>query len=462
MENNLKYDLDKEPIKKLLVKLAIPTIFAQIINMLYNIVDRVYIGHIPKVGDLALTGVGVCLPLIMIVAAFAAFVGMGGAPRASIFMGKKDLKSAENILGNCFILQIIISIILTILLLVFNKPLLLAFGASKNTIDYSLNYMNIYAIGTIFVQLTLGLNLFITAQGFTKIGMISIAIGAISNIILDPIFIYVFNLGIKGAAIATIMSQAISCFWILLFLTGDKTKIKIKAKNFILKASIVFPALALGSSSFVMQASESVISLCFNSSLLKYGGDVAVCTMTILTSVMQFAMLPLQGLGQGAQPILSYNFGAKKINRVKETFKYLLLFSLIYSFVLWLFVMIFPSAFIKIFISDKKIIEFATSALRIYMATSFMFGIQIACQMTFTSLGNAKSSIIVAVTRKFVLLLPLIFIMPQIFTKDKTRSVYLAEPIADFIAVSFTAVLFYFEFKKVLNNNLKLNDKLIN
>ena len=313
--------LGTEPVGKLMFRLAIPTVAAQLINMLYNIVDRIYIGHIPDVGAMALTGVGVCMPLIMIVTAFAALVGNGGAPRASIFMGKGERETAEKTLGNCFIFQIIISVVLTVILLAGNRTFLLAFGASENTIGYATAYMNIYAIGTIFVQLTLGMNAFITAQGFAKTGMLSVLIGAVINIILDPIFIFVLNMGVRGAALATILSQAVSCIWVLWFLFGKKTTLKIKFKYTKLEKKIILPSLALGLSVFIMQASESIISICFNSSLLKYGGDIAVGAMTILTSVMQFAMLPLQGLGQGAQPIISYNYGSQNAVRVKSAFK---------------------------------------------------------------------------------------------------------------------------------------------
>ena len=442
--------LGTEPIGKLLAKLAVPTVAAQIINMLYNIVDRIYIGHIPKEGALALTGVGVCMPLIMIVTAFAAFVAYGGAPRATIFMGKGDNKTAEKILGNCFIVQIIISVLLTAALLLWNRDFLLAFGASENTIDYGVAYMNIYALGTIFVQLTLGMNAFITAQGFAKTGMLSVLIGAVINIVLDPVFIFGFHMGVRGAALATIMSQAVSCIWVLLFLFGKKTHLKIKTDNMKLERAIVLPCLALGLSNFVMQASESVISVCFNSSLLRYGGDIAVGAMTILTSVMQFAMLPMQGLGQGAQPIISYNYGAGNVKRVKGAFKLLLKCSLIYSCLLWMFVMIFPQRFASMFTSDADLLSYTQMALRIYMGSMLLFGIQMACQMTFIAIGNAKASILVAVMRKFILLIPLIYIMPHIFTADKARAVYMAEPVADFFAVCFTAVLFYFQFRKAL------------
>ena len=442
--------LGKEPVGRLLLQLALPTVAAQVINMLYNIVDRIYIGHIPEVGTLALTGVGVCMPLIMIVTAFAAFAGYGGAPRASIFMGKGDDQSAEKTLGNCFVVQIMISAVLTAVLLLWNRDFLMAFGASENTIEYGVSYMNIYAIGTLFVQLTLGMNAFITAQGFAKTGMLSVLIGAVANILLDPLFIFGFQMGVQGAALATILSQAMSCAWVLAFLFGKKTRLQIRRKNLRLQAKIIFPSLALGLSTFIMQASESVISICFNSSLLQYGGDVAVGAMTILTSVMQFAMLPLQGLGQGAQPIISYNYGARNATRVKDTFRLLLKASLCYSTLLWALVMIFPQMFAAMFTADPGLLEFTKTALRIYMACLLLFGIQIACQMTFTSLGKAKASILVAVMRKFILLIPLIYILPQIFRVDQTMSVYMAEPVADFLAVAFTSVLFTFQFRKVM------------
>ena len=447
--NDKKEFLATEPIGKLLFRLSIPTVVAQLINMLYNIVDRIYIGHMPGDGSLALTGVGVCMPLIMLVSAFAALVSSGGAPRASIFMGEKDNESAEKTLGNCFSLQIVVSVILTAVLLIWNKDLLLAFGASENTIGYATDYMSIYAIGTLFVQMTLGMNTFITAQGFTTVSMVSVIIGAVCNIVLDPIFIFGFQMGVKGAALATIISQMLSCVWIISFLCGKKTQLKIKKENLKLRADIILPCIALGTAAFVMQSSESVISVCFNSSLLKYGGDIAVGAMTIMTSVMQFAMLPLQGIAQGAQPITSYNFGAKNAGRVKKTFRLLLITCLTYSIALWTAVMIAPEVFVKIFTSDSTLAQFAAPMLRIYLGGLGLFGIQIACQMTFTSLGKAANSIVVAVVRKFVLLLPLIYIMPSLLA-DKTQAVYMAEPVADIIAVTFTAILFTFQFKKAL------------
>ena len=417
--------------------------------MLYNIVDRIYIGHMPGDGSLALTGVGVCLPLIMIISAFAALVASGGAPRASIAMGKGDHDLAEKLLGGCFTLQIVISAILTAVMLIWSRDLLLMFGASENTIGYAADYMRIYAIGTLFVQLTLGMNAFITAQGFATTGMLTVLIGAVANIALDPLFIYGLGMGVRGAALATVISQGLSCMWVICFLRGKKTLLRLKRENLLVSLKLILPCVALGLAAFIMQSSESIISVCFNSSLLRYGGDVAVGAMTILSSVMQFAMLPLQGIAQGAQPISSYNYGARNADRVRQTFRLLLQVCLAYSVVLWAGIMLFPRGFAGIFTPDAELLDFTARALRIYCAMLFLFGIQIACQMTFVSIGNAPCSILVAVLRKFVLLLPLIFLLPSLLP-DKVTAVYLAEPVADAIAVTCTALLFSRQFKKAL------------
>jgi len=342
-----------------------------------------------------------------------------------------------------------LSVILTVALMIWNEDLLLAFGASENTIKYATEYMRVYAIGTIFVQLTLGMNAFVAAQGFTRISMFSVIIGAIANIILDPIFIYGMDMGVRGAALATVISQALSCVWVVSFLCGKKTLLRLKKETLLPSPKIVLPCLALGTATFIMQASESVISVCFNSSLLGYGGDIAVGAMTILTSVMQFAMLPLQGIAQGAQPILSYNYGAKAADRVKKTYRILLVSCLVYSVALWGSIMLFPRAFAAMFTTDTALLDFTEGVIRIYFGGMFLFGVQVACQMTFVSLGNAPSSVIVAVVRKFVLLLPLIYVMPNL-VEDSTLGVYLAEPIADIAAVTFTTVLFIFQFRKAL------------
>lgn len=439
-------DLGKEPVGHLLFILAVPAITSQVVNALYNMVDRMYIGHIPEVGSAALTGVGVCFPIIMIISAFAYLFGMGGAPRASIFMGKKDNDTAEKILGNCTTSLMIIAVLLTVLVLIFQEPLLYLFGASENTIGYAMDYMTIYAIGTIFVQLTLGLNAFISAQGFSKISMLTVVIGAVTNILLDPIFIFGLNMGVQGAAVATVMSQALSAIWAFWFLSGKNTILKLKRENLKINFHILLPCIALGVAPFAMQATESVLVLCFNSSLLKYGGDLAVGAMTILSSVMQFAMLPLQGLTQGGQPIISYNYGAKQGDRVQKAFKLQTISCFSYSSILWLLIMIFPSLFVAIFTSDSQLTEITIWALRIYMAGVLLMGIQISCQQTFIAFGNSKKSAFLAVFRKILVLIPLIYILPM-FISDQVFAVFLAEPIADTIAVLTTSTMFYFEMK---------------
>lgn len=442
-------DLGKEPIGHLLLILALPSITSQVVNALYNMVDRMYIGHIPEIGSAALTGVGVCFPLIMIISAFAYLLGMGGAPRASICMGRKDNKGAEKIMGNCFSSLIIVSIILTAVVLIFQDPLLYLFGASENTIGYAKEYITIYAIGTIFVQLTLGMNSFISAQGFSTISMMTVCIGAVTNIILDPIFIFVFNMGVAGAAWATIISQALSALWAVWFLSKGKSILHLKKENLRIDMKVLAPCIALGVAPFAMQATESVLVLCFNSSLLRYGGDLAVGAMTILSSVMQFAMLPLQGLTQGGQPIISYNYGAMQAQRVKKAFRLQTIACFTYSSLLWAAVELCPSSFVAIFTNEPQLSEITVWALRIYMAAVLLMGIQVSCQQTFIAFGNSKISAFLAVFRKIIVLIPLIFILPQ-FMQDDVFAVFLAEPIADTIAVITTATLFAFEFKKVM------------
>lgn len=446
--NNNRY-LGSEPIGPLLAKLAIPTVAAQIINMLYNLVDRIYIGHIPGTGGLALTGLGVCMPVILIVSAFAALAASGGAPRAAIAMGRGDTTEAERILGNCTVLLAGLALVLTGVLLAFARPMLLAFGASENTVGYAVSYLRIYALGTLSVQLTLGLNAFITAQGFARTGMLTVLIGAVCNIVLDPILIFGFDMGVAGAAWATIFSQTLSAVWVVAFLCGKKTILRLRAQNLRPAAAVLGPCVGLGLATFIMQASESVIAVCFNASLLRYGGDLAVGAMTILTSVMQFAMLPLQGLGQGSMPITSYNYGAGNRARVKQSFFLLLKCTLGYSMTLWALLMLFPGAFARIFSSNAELVAFSARALRIYAAGLGLFGAQMACQMTFVSIGYARASILVAVMRKFVLLIPLIYLLPCFFA-DKTTAVYLAEPVADLCAVTFTVILFSFQFRRAL------------
>lgn len=437
------------PIGKLLFSLAMPSIAAQIVNLLYNMVDRIYIGRIPGEGALALTGLGVTFPILTLIAAFAALVGFGGAPRASIAMGRGENETAEKILGNCVFTLCVLAIALTVIFSLFAEPILYAFGASEDTIVYALPYMRIYVLGTIFVQITTGLNAFITSQGFSNVAMKTVMLGAGLNLVLDPIFIFGFHMGVQGAAAATVLSQAASAVWVLRFLSGNKTTLRIRKKNLRCSFAVMAPVLALGASPFIMQSTESLLSVCFNTSLQKYGGDMAVGAMTILSSVMQTAMMPLQGLCQGMQPIASFNYGAKNMERVRRVFLITLVSCLGYAFVIWGAAMLLPKTLAGIFTTDAALKDYAAWAMRIYMGAIGLFGAQIACQQTFVALGKAVHSLFLAVLRKIILLIPLIYILP-LFLEDKVFAVFLAEPIADFLAVCTTVVLFFSTAWKIL------------
>ena len=440
-------DLGKDPVGPLLLKLAAPAIASQLVNALYNVVDRMYIGHIPGEGAAALTGLGVCFPLIMLISAFANLIGMGGAPRASIMMGHGDEKAAERILGNCFATLVALAVALTVFSFAFMRPMLMLFGASEATIGYAVDYMEIYAAGTIFVQLTLGMNVFITAQGFSKISMMTVVIGAVTNIVLDPVFIFVLGMGVRGAAWATVISQAVSAVWALRFLCGGRTVLKLRRENMHISRSVIMPCVALGLAPFIMQSTESLLVLSFNSSLLKYGGDLAVGAMTIASSVMQFAMLPVHGLTQGSQPIVSYNYGAGNPERMKQAFALLLKSCLAYTALS----MLCPGLFVMIFTGDPELSAAARWAMRIYMASVVLMGAQTACQQTFVALGNSKTSSFLAFLRKIILLIPFIYIMPHFFD-DKVFAVFFAEPVADFLAVTATVTLFSREFRRLLRS----------
>ena len=436
-------DLGSGSVGRLLFKLAVPAIVAQVINVLYNMVDRMYIGHLPEIGETALTGVGVCFPLITAISAFAALVSMGGAPRASIFLGRGDKETAEKILGNCATALVVVGVALTAVFFAFGYQLLGLFGASADTIGYAWQYFSIYLVGTIFVQASLGLNAFINAQGYTMVGMLTVVIGAVLNIILDPILMFGFDMGVAGAALATIISQAVSAAFTVWFLCSKRSYLRLKASNLRLVGKILWPSIALGLSPFVMQLTESVISICFNTQLQIYGGDIAVGAMTILSSVMQFAMLPLQGLTQGAQPITSFNFGAGKMDRVVKAFRILLISCLTYATALWAICEFAPQLVIGIFTpADGTLGVYTRSALRIYMAASLLFGAQIACQQTFVALGKAGISLFLAGLRQIILLVPLIFLLRRVLPIAQDTAVFLAEPAADTLAVITTCTMF--------------------
>ena len=444
-------NLGEGSIPSLLAKLAIPAVVAQVVNLLYNIVDRIYIGHIPEIGASALTGVGLFTPILMLINAFAMLAGSGGAPRAAIYMGKKDNNTAEKIVGNCFSFLMICAVFLTAVFYIAAPKLLVLFGASSVTLSYAVSYARIYVLGSVFVLIVLGMNLFITTQGFAKISMLTTVIGAVINIILDPVFIFVLGMGVSGAALATVISQAVGAVWILRFLTGDKTILKLKMCNLRLKADIIGPCLALGISSFVMMSTESILSISFTSSLSKFGGDVAVGAMTIITSTSQLILMPVQGICQGGQPIISFNYGANKNDRVKKAFFTQFKVCIIFTCVCWIIMMLFPQIFAGMFTSDAELVKYTAWALRIYMAGIFSIGFQISCQQSFMALGQAKVSLILACLRKLILLIPLIFILPLILP-DKVFAVFLAEPVSDIIAAAVTTTVFMVKFNGILEH----------
>ena len=436
-------------IPKLLAQLAIPAVVAQVINLLYNIVDRIYIGHIPGIGAAALTGVGLFAPILMLLNAFAMLVGSGGAPRAAIAMGKKDHDTAEKIVGNCFTLLTGLAVILTVLFYISAPTLLKLFGASSATMSYATAYARIYILGSFFVLIVLGMNPFITTQGFAKISMMTTVIGAVINIILDPVFIFVLGMGVRGAALATVLSQAVGAIWILRFLTGKKTILRLTKENMRLEVRVFGPCLALGISTFVMLSTESLLSISFTNSLSRYGGDVAVGAMTIITSINQLVAMPAQGICQGGQPIISYNYGANKPERVKKAFFTQFCACVAYTFTFWAVIMLFPQVFASIFTANKELVEYSSWALRIYMAGIFSTGFQISCQQSFMALGQAKVSLLLACLRKIVLLIPLIFILPNFFD-NKVFAVFLAEPVSDIIAAAVTTITFFTLFNSIL------------
>lgn len=449
MEQNKDEKLGTEKLGKLIVSMALPAVAAQLINVLYNIIDRIYIGHIAGYGDLALTGVGVTFPILMIISAFSAFAGMGGAPIASIHLGKKEYEKAEKILGNCTSMLILFSIVLTAFFLIFKRRILFAFGASENIITYAEQYITIYLVGTIFVQLAIGLNTFISGQGNARTAMLSVLIGAVINLILDPIFIFGFQMGVRGAALATILSQAVSAVWVVRFLTSEKSVIRIRRKNLKLEKSVVSGIAALGISPFIMQSTESLVTVVLNSGLQRYGGDLYVGSMSILMSVMQLIVIPIQGISQGVQPILSYNFGAGNKERVTGAFYRMAALCLGASLLFGGSAILFPEVFARLFTEKAELVRLTVQVMPVYFFGITIFGIQMACQCTFIALGQAKISLFIALLRKVFLLVPLALILPRF---AGVEGIYYAEPIADIVSVLTTVVLFLATTRKILNH----------
>ena len=448
MQEGITNRLGTERIGRLLLKLSVPAIMAQLVNVLYNIVDRAYIGNIPETGAQAIAGLGITMPIIVLIMAFSSLVGMGGAPLASMRLGAKDDEGAQRILNNCFAMVLGVAVVLTVLCEALAVPLLRAFGASAATLPFALEYLRIYAAGTVFVMITLGMNSFINCQGFSSVGMWTVIIGAALNIALDPLFIFVLDMGVRGAALAMILSQGVSCLWVLLFLTGKKTRIRLKPAMMKPRRDIVGRVLGLGVSPFVMQSTESLVQIVINTGLARYSGDLAVASMTIISSVMMVLNMPLQGLGQGAQPIISYNFGAKNIDRVRRTFRLLITITLSFSTLMCLLVELVPGVFIRIFSSDAELVGLTCRVIRIFIAGFFAMGAQFAVQQTFLSVGQAKASVFIAMLRKVVLLIPLALILPRLFGMG-ALGIYIAEPIADFTCASISCILFAVKSKKI-------------
>ena len=452
MSNSIKQDMGTGSVKKLMVKMAVPALVGQIVNLLYNIVDRIYIGHIPEIGGAALTGVGLFTPILMLITAFAMLAGAGGAPRAAIAMGKGEKEEAEKILGNCFTVLLILALVLTVTLYVGAPALLRLFGASDATLPYALQYGRIYILGSVFVLIVMGMNVFITTQGFAQFSMLTTVIGAVTNIILDPILIFGFHMGVTGAAVATVISQAVSALWILRFLTGKRSILKLRMTHMSLRKRIILPCLGLGISSFVMLSTESILSISFTSSLAEYGGDVAVGAMTVLTSINQLITMPLSGICQGGQPLISYNYGAGKLNRVKEAFFCQFGVCVAYTTCFWGALMLFPNVFAGVFTSDTALVDYTAWALRVFLVCGFSVGFQISCQQAFMALGQAKISLFMACLRKLILLIPLIFILPHFF-EDQAFAVFLAEPVSDVIAAAATTIAFFTFFRKLMKHH---------
>ena len=443
-------DLGNDPVPQLLWRLALPAVTAQVVNALYNIVDRMYLGHMKPDGDLAITGVGVAFAIIMFISALSTLVGMGGGSRAAIRTGEGRADLAEEILGNCTLLILVISAAVMAVFLPLQRPMLLMMGADGETIGYAVDYLTIYLCGTAFVQISLALNNFITTQGFSTTSMLTVVIGAATNIVLDPIFIFGMDMGVQGAALATIIAQAVSAVWVLAFLTGKRTRLKIRLKYLRLKPRVLLPVAAIGVSPFIMQSTESLVNIAFNSSLLKYGGNTYVGAMTICSSIMQVLTMIFQGLAQGAQPIVGYNYGAGQLDRVRKTFRLLITSGIVYAVAGWLLVELFPHAFVAMFNDKPQLVEAAVWALRIYLACFFMLGVQFSCQQTFVALGQAKVSLFLALLRKIILLIPLIYLLPRVLTGDRVFAVYLAEPVADFLAATTTGLIFAWRFPRIL------------
>ena len=437
-----------EPIGRLMASMALPAILAQVINILYSIIDRIYIGHMEGVGANALTGVGVTFCITVFISAFSAFISNGAAPLAAIWLGKGDREHAEKILGNSVSFLGICTIVLMAFFYAFLKPLLYMFGASDATIGYAADYLSIYLVGTLFVELALGLNAFIICQSQSGIAMLSVLIGAVANIILDPVFIFVLRMGVKGAAVATIISQGLSAIWVVSFLLSKRSSIKIRRECMRLDGKILGSVFSLGISPFIMNATESFISIVLNRGLQVYGGDLYVGSLTIMQSIMQLFSAPVNGFTQGMAPVVSYNYGAKNFSRVRQLYIWVIGMCFGFRLITTVTCMVFPEFYAGFFTNERELVELTGQVMPVFMAGMIVFGLQNGIQPVFLALGQAKVSLFIATLRKIILLIPLAMILPRFLG---VMGVYYAEPISDMISAVTATTLFMLNIKKILS-----------
>lgn len=449
MNNRYEERLSTDRMLPLVFKMALPAVAAQFVNLLYNIVDRIYIGHIPEIGTDALAGVGVTTSIVILISAFSSIVGAGGAPLAATALGQGNRERAGRILGNGFILLIFFTLFTSVVTYLFMEPILLLVGASENTLQYAVDYLSVYLFGTMFVEISTGLNTFINAQGRPAIAMWSVVIGALLNIVLDPLFIFVFDMGVKGAAIATVLSQACSAIWIVHFLISDKASLRLEKRYLKLHRNIVSAIVALGVSPFIMASTESLVGFVLNGSL-KHFGDIYVSALAIMQSAMQFVSVPLTGFAQGFIPIVSYNYGHRDNARVKECFRIVVIFMFSFNMLLMLFMILFPDIIASAFTSDRQLTDTVDGMMPLFLSGMTIFGLQRACQNMFVALGQAKISIFIALLRKVILLVPLALILPRFLGVE---GIFAAEAISDATAAICCTLLFAYFFPRILKRN---------
>ena len=444
-----KTDFSIGPVWRVIMRMAVPLMLAQLVNVLYSVVDRMYIGHIPGVGSLALTGLGLTMPIVSIVTAFASLCGTGGGPLCSIARGRGDKAEAERVMGNSLSLLLIFALMITAALQLFSRPILYAFGASYDTYPYAAEYTRIYLWGTVFVMISLGMNYFINAQGFPGTGMLTVVIGAVINIVLDPIFIFVLDRGIAGAAFATVISQAVSAAWALGFLLSKRAVLELRWSNMLLHAKTVGSILSLGVTGFVMSITNALVQTSCNTQLRLYGGDTYVGAMTVINSVREMTFMAAHGLTAGSQPVLGYNYGAGAYGRVKKGIRFISAAAVLYALAVWLVVMLIPGALTRVFNSDPELVAVSSRAMRIYFCGFFLMALQLAGQSTFVGLGKSRQAVFFSLLRKAIIVTPLVFLLPLIPAMG-ADGVFWAEPISDLLGGGSCFLTMYFTVYKKL------------